>query len=100
MTEEPAPVLTPRSPNVARATPQARPITPTQYRLLNIKNRGIHSLTEAKLSELKEQTDGYMDKVVERIRRVNQAKFQQEQAIVNEPATPGKPSLSLGHFDL
>lgn len=77
----PGPVLTPRNFNTTRGLSRGPNLTPTQYRLLASEKPGFGALTEAKLSESKEQTKGYMDTVVDNFRKSHQ------------PEAPGKLRL-------
>jgi hypothetical protein len=85
VTEAPVPaltakeqVLTPRHLN-GRAPYRGKCLTPTQHRLLMGKKPGVERLTKNKLSEMQQQTHGYMDNVIEGFRKFRQA-----------PASPSK----------
>ncbi|ETI27193.1 hypothetical protein G647_09876 [Cladophialophora carrionii CBS 160.54] len=80
-------VLTPQHSNIT-APYRGKPLTPTQHRLLMGKKPGVEQLTEKKLSEMQQQTHGYMDNVVEGFRKVGQPIVSVKQSNARGPESP------------
>ncbi|KIW69940.1 hypothetical protein PV04_02252 [Phialophora macrospora] len=80
-------VLMSQQPNI-RTSYRGKYLTPTQHRLLMGKKPGVERLTESKLSEMQQQTHGYMDNVIEGFRKLRQPMVSTNQANGQGPASP------------